>query len=476
MNYLKEHIAKIAIAISLIFYIPVFLSRSNFLDDIYRSASANPDYWFENARPLSVILYRFINQGYLAPDLSPLTFIITFVLMALASKLVADYACDKEKTLLWGCVFVVFMCNPMFLSNLSYKYDSPTMAAATLLSVLSVLYTNSKITLDIALKIALTFSMLCFYQPAIGIVIGLIPLKAIKSSNGKITAFLISVVKSSLILVVTYIIYKLTIIPWMLNAKYMLASSTLAISYDSIQMLYENIKSYLDIAWMFSKSYSVIAFVLIATISGVVFLTSKRSSDIKLMALISAPFILISLITPNALLAKPAFNTREMVSFSLPFVYVIWLASASFKNKVNSYVIALMAALFIWPAVCTSYSFLNYKDATQKRNSILVGDIKNAISNYGVDKVKSIAIENNVGSILMEQSSAIKTYPLIDKLRGDDSFGGTWYGIGVMSREHAISMPIYRAPFDSSKIQLNTCHSQSYLEGKALHIKLGNYC
>jgi hypothetical protein len=476
MNYIKENITKIAIAISLIFYIPVLLSRSNFLDDIYRSASANPDYWFENARPLSVLLYRFINQGYLAPDLSPLTFIITFVLMSLASKLVADYACDKEKTLLWGCVFVLFMCNPMFLSNASYKYDSPTMAAAILLSVLSVLLSNSKIALDIAVKIALTFFMLCFYQPAIGVVIGLIPLKAMKSSNGEIKAFIMSLIKSSLALVVAYVIYKLTIIPWMLNAKYMLASSTLPLSYDSMWLLYLNIKSYLGIAWMFSKSHSTTIFILITMVSGFISLASNKPKTTKLMALISLPFIFLSLITPNALLARPAFNTREMVSFSIPFIYAMWLVSTSFKNKDNSYAIILMTLLFTWPAICTSYSFLNYKDATQKRNSILVNDIKNTISNYGANKVKAIAIENNVGPLLMEQSSAIKAYPLIDKLRGDDGFGGTWYGIGVMSREYAISMPISRVPFDNSKMQLSTCHSQSYLDGKVLHIRLGNYC
>lgn len=472
---MKNNIKYISVFISILFYIPLVMSRSNYIDDVYRSASANPDYWFENARPLAVWFYRIINQGFLAPDLSPLTVIISFIIMSLAAKTIADRIALENKVL-WSAIFVVFMCNPMFLSNLSYKFDAPTMALAVCLSTFAALKERSVGISDFAMRCIILFAMFCSYQPALGVFIGLIPIYALcgNKKDITITGFIKSCTYLTSVMILTFIIYKLTIVPAFLNDKYITASSSVSMDVIGLKVLIFNALTYLSITTLFTKTISVCILIAVGAISltAVLFERGKVGVYIFIMAL---PFVVISFLSPNIALNTPAFNVREINGFSIFFILLLIIINeASRKSKYN--IVMLSSLLFIIPSLCLSYSFLNYKDSRAKRDEYIGMDIKNTMYHFGVKNFNEISIANSADVFMNAQNSAAKAYPLINKLRGGDTFDGIWYGVGILTREQLVHKKISKKAYTDNKTDYVTCTTKAYLESMILHIKIGKYC
>lgn len=113
---LNKHLKEISkfylmpMIIAIFIAIPLVLSRSDYQDDMYRTTSGYTDFWFENARPLSVWIYRIINQNYVTPDTTPLNFIISITILLVSSLFLSKKISDKKEIRI--CSSILFMSTP----------------------------------------------------------------------------------------------------------------------------------------------------------------------------------------------------------------------------------------------------------------------------------------------------------------------------------------------------------------------------
>lgn len=154
------------LAIYLLGLSSILQANRYYLDDLGRTLYGYAD-WLPSARPLTEILAWLFYLGPETLDASPLTQLVAIGLLALSSLLLLE-AIGQRRTW-WGvlCTVPVGLC-PYGLENLSYKFDSPSMALGLLCAVAAACVLRRPSFRSLFYAAALLFASASLYQPALG--------------------------------------------------------------------------------------------------------------------------------------------------------------------------------------------------------------------------------------------------------------------------------------------------------------------
>ncbi|MBW4276471.1 glucosyltransferase domain-containing protein [Escherichia coli] len=476
MNLNRSNVLSISSAVAILYLIPLILTRSDFQDDMYRSTSGVPDFWFENGRPLSVWLYRILNQGLFSPDISPLNFIASIFILLIASIIISKKVSHPDDHITQLNVSIIFLSSPFLLAILSYKYDSIPVSLSLLMASVFTLIKFKDIFIRTAVNIALIIGILSLYQPALSLIIGLIGINLLGvKSKSDVKPYLKDALYLIFCLAIGFIAYKLTISDHMLSENYKRSGSLLPISLQSIPKLETNILGYFDNLYSFlSYPYILFTSITISIYAGISILF-KRNHE-SLIFILALPFILVASLGCNIILNKPAFQAREMLGVPCLFIFMVLTLSNLHFKKLSTFLSILLTCGVLITTLTISYSFLNYKDEIARRDKQYVNDINASILHYGVDNVKRIKITYKKPDLTNKENAFLAAYPILSRMIYDRGFSSYWYSNAIIKEENNINIPISETHDDFNDQMFKTCFSKSKLSEGTMSITFGHYC
>lgn len=144
----------------------ILLANRFYLDDLGRALYGYAD-WLPSARPLTELFSWLFYLGPMTMDASPLTQFIAIGVLALTSLILL--AILRTRVSWWSVICTVPVgLSPYVLENLSYKFDSPSMALAMLCSVFPAYLARKRTFRTFSGAAALLFASASLYQPALG--------------------------------------------------------------------------------------------------------------------------------------------------------------------------------------------------------------------------------------------------------------------------------------------------------------------
>lgn len=153
-------------ATQLLIVIPIILAGRLYIDDLRRSAEGELGWW-RVGRPLADALFFFANLGSPAVDVFPLNQILGAGFIAFAGVLLAEMF-RLKRPMLVAVATLPLGGQPYFLENLSYSFDSLTMTAGLLASVIgSYLVLQKRGTWPVIASALMIFGALCLYQQTV---------------------------------------------------------------------------------------------------------------------------------------------------------------------------------------------------------------------------------------------------------------------------------------------------------------------
>lgn len=465
----------LSILITVVYAIPIVLSKHDFQDDIYRTNAGYVDWWFFNARPLAVYFYRAINQGYISPDIYPLTYILSFFCFYFLINYLVNKLVLNDDLLLKFSIFILFLCNPFFLECLSYKYDCITIVLSVCLGTIFVFKKQYKnVYLDFLSRSLILFIMFCVYQPALSFIIGLIALKLLVNNEERSVfntfkdLFIIT-----LNIFVVFIVYKRLIADSMLNDYYKSMSKTLILNHDFFKNIILNIKGYFLLIHLYlSKMYVRVPLIICLLL--ILLQINKKNYKKFIVGFICTPLLLLSFVSANIILQTPFFHPREMIGFSIPFVFLLLFI---YKEGWVSKLIFILPLGFLLSSTFLSYSLYNYRNLMYERNKLIVSDLLISMYHFGESNIKKIAFTNETSDIMNGQTVILKSNPLIISFADTESLKSNWYSQAIINQQYNIHKEVISSDhFPEGKDVFSQCYIQSTFVDKVLYVKTGVFC
>lgn len=204
----------ILLFISFIYFFPLILSNSYYVDDNERSLSGLTG-WYYLGRPLTDYTYNFLSQSLTGVDIFPLGLLISLLALSYSSYLMIKMTGNRF-TLPSICISCMLWMTPFFLQNMSYRFDGMSMS----LSVLSCVFaayctTNKSLKFDI-IAIILIVSCLSMYQPGMSVYLCAIVVSCYHVfllNDKKLTSLAITILRSSITFILAYLFYSKVILP-----------------------------------------------------------------------------------------------------------------------------------------------------------------------------------------------------------------------------------------------------------------------
>lgn len=164
----------------LAFALPFILADYRYVDDNWRSELDVQRAWRFEGRILAELFYRLMTFSGVTADIFPLPLLLACVAMAFGlAALVRHYFIEPR---LGHCLVVLplWFC-PMWLGNLTYQYDGPTMTLSLVAAIYAVVWRGRNTLLNILVPGLILGVALCFYQVTVNVFIGLCCLELIRS-------------------------------------------------------------------------------------------------------------------------------------------------------------------------------------------------------------------------------------------------------------------------------------------------------
>lgn len=322
----------ILLGLSIFYVFPIMLANVYFIDDMSRVNKFQ--YWSYIGRPFADVLYTIISLG--APvDLFPLTTILSCIFITIALMILIKRMNMKFNIISYLIVLPV-LCSPLFLENLSYRFDSVFMAFSILLAILSSEIKGKKY---IVIKILMVFVALGMYQASINIYFSVCFLFYISDYKNSHPNSAKNLLQSILIAIIAYILYYVLVIKLYLNGgenfyiKGM--KENIPFNLDGLILFFKNVITILaNFYFHFSFLYLIVLIVLFL-ISYIFIFKNIRLNKNKLNKII---FILsplaIALCVPGILLFMKniAYMPRMLIATSIFIVFLFYCINAFLKG------------------------------------------------------------------------------------------------------------------------------------------------
>lgn len=467
--------------ITFVYFLPFLLSPYNFMDDFYRSANGNLITWYQNGRLLSTVFFRLLNGSFFPSDPYPFSFLFSFVVLYFIIRYIVDKIIPEDNFIIKLSIFILFLCNPFFLQNLSYKYDCVMMVMSILCASFFVFKkkSNYKI-IDYISNFCLILALYCFYQSALSFVCGLLAIKMLVDidRNDNFVCAIFEVVSSLICIVVVFIVYKICIANFILTEGFIGAGKVLPINADILKHIFNNISGYLKLLLLFvHKKYILISTILVCCLFLVTIIKNLLDKSYKrILGLVcSIPLLVISLTSCNIVLFAPMFHMREMMGVSTVFVYVFLFI---YKDQWTSKIILCLPFSFLLVSLLLSSAICNLKRAEYVKNELVTQDVLRAINYFGVNKIKGLVFISD-DLVPPAEKTILNNYPLLNYFFDHNNFSTAWYANGVINGQYYLHKPIvdqHIGDFPKDVEILSSCYTQSAFYVVILYIKVGSFC
>lgn len=401
-----------------------------YIDDLGRSIHGDFG-WTECGRPLADIVVYLVNLGGPVINIAPLPQIVSIALLASAAvALIRKYKINN--------VYIAALCTlplagqPYFLENMSYCFDSPTMALAVVFSVSAALQVGEP---GMRNKLLATLYMLCTlmtYQAALSVYFVAViyfALHEIDAGNDP-WKYLVNKGAGILMPAVAACLLYLPIARGSLNPYAKELGKT--IPPDNLWSgLQANVSRYVDILgndWSGNAIGLLGATVIIGAFVPVGYSViqssgTRRNKMIYLLLLaLSLPFILVASYVPQLLLVDPVFPPRTFIGIgAILSLSCLQLAAGSVKVSaaaaVRCRIVSLLpVCLLAYALTVFSYAFARANSAQKDyEHYVLTRLIADTDKVLQTQKISAIGIIGTIGSSPLARHSTGK-FPLIGRL------------------------------------------------------------
>lgn len=385
------------IILSFIYMSWVIFCGRFYIDDLGRSLYGYTA-WGYDGRPLSDLVMTILSMGSPLLDLTPIPQILA--VFALSSSLAfwgVKYFNKSDPYLISAGLFF-FISTPLFIENLSYKYDSLPMSLSVAVLLLSFGFKNRKVSFFLTSVSAII--SLSLYQASIGL---FITLTIIDLIHGRYLIINKSTLKDSLTTASIYalsfligvLFYKFVIVKIFASGGYSdLHSKTIPLDKNFLNHMIINIKKIYDwfLTPLFESSKYIFTFTFIALLSSILLISisttdrfiNKIANCFVLLAL--ALLIFLSSFIHIALLNEPVFAPRVLISMTGFGLFTSYLIISAFKCRVKSYILITPYIVF---SMIFSFSYANASKAQERTDELLSTSIYNDAShkNHSFDSV-----------------------------------------------------------------------------------------
>ena len=432
------------IGLLLIYIFPLILADVLYKDDIRRTIFLSPATWYRDGRPVMALLIEILSSGELIMDVSPLPLVlgilaIAYALTCFAKKYLSDYNS-------WQVVLclLTFCISPLFLENLSFKFESLGMciSLALFLFLFSLPESTGNKTLIFA-AFATTTTVLLTYQASIGAFLGLLFLTAMLESDTESLNKLFSSSYCKMAGFLSAILIYMQILAPVIVARdgYQgTVSQRIPFSPEGMNLLSHNFYSFINLfkAIFFPSSLSPIAWLSTIGLLAVLLYTFlkayrhiKRKDYAKgLFTLLSPVLIFISSFFSLCFFKIPVVLPRALLSFNV-FMLLTGIAILSLTVR-RRFILLLFIPIYLF-SYSLMYSYGNLLHTQRQYEQFIAKSVAYDLNR--INNINSSFLFHIDGRILpaKELVLARKRYKIFDYLLVNIYNEYFWFGGDLIS-------------------------------------------
>lgn len=407
-------------------YYPIIRANYKYIDDMGRVLWGYRD-WLPFSRYISEYLSIFVHSSTYLTDISPLTQILSIIILAISSILLL-YLFKKDKKVSFINIISVtpIGLTPYFLECISYKYDSIYMSLSILACILPFIFYKKDKKIDIKFIISVfigTLAMCTTYQATssgIPIITMFLAFNLWNDKKEKSAVYLI--INAAIGYLLGLIFFKLFImIPFdnYISNKIFPLNSIVSGYFSNLFKYYKHLIEDFRSIWL----YLLIIIIIIYFITQII----KSKQNKLLSGLLSYCLIMVTLFFAFGIypfFTIPMYAPRAM--FGICFPISLFILNISLNNKL--YLSKLVILVFFWTIFTFSFTYGNSLFEQQKYVDFRIHNI--------IDGLNDLEITNNENPKYLKVVGNIGNAPSIDNMPDDYkiiinrlipiSFGGGW--------------------------------------------------
>lgn len=395
--------------------IPFISSNVYYMDDLYRVVLGIKG-WSGDARPFAEIFYNVLTlQSDIMPDLFPAPLILAVVFLCFVFSMLSERFSNGRDILFAFCICPLIL-NPLFSSNLHFKYDSPFMVLSVAFALLPFCFAFKRTVLYVLVTAAFVTLTLSTYQVSVNIFAVLTVVEFLYvATKGDFRAAVLRLINRGVGFIVGYLVYSKIIIPLTPVNKYFLEySSAVGLNKSGVLKVLDNFTSSFSI---FSNSQSmgfeIFVFCIVAAyvlaISNLLISNHKSISPIALALSSVLAFFMFVLLIPGVMIfsEQPLFFARGYIGFG-GFVSAMLIPLCWASVRVLRYILVIPYVYMVGFVYAAHNAFKIENDHIEQTAMNIISDINNS----GHDDVKYIRVDgelkNSPGTEVI-----VTAYPLV---------------------------------------------------------------
>ncbi|WP_449556900.1 glucosyltransferase domain-containing protein [Huaxiibacter chinensis] len=245
ISYNRSNLYLIALALSLLYVLPITISNFYYIDDMSRSVGGYAR-WIDNGRPLAEYIIVSMGMGNVI-DIAPIPLLLSSIVITTSCYYLC-FILGAKGRFSPLIISLAVLCSPFYIQNFSYRFDAFTMGLSLSCAIMAsaTAYSNKSITAIIKTSLLIS-ALLSLYQPSINAYIGFVcSVVIIRSINDTIKTSIEYILKCVISLVIGLLAYKLLIAEVFVAGGYSVAhSETIELSLSSLPVVIKNYESFM---------------------------------------------------------------------------------------------------------------------------------------------------------------------------------------------------------------------------------------
>jgi hypothetical protein len=406
-----------------LFILPIIRANYFYVDDISRNLTGHAG-WTSVGRPLTNVLMKAVNFNlWTLSDLAPLPQLMATAILSLASAWTSMAFRLRFGFALLPVAFIV--CNPFFMENLSYRYDSLSMVLAVVLAMLPVALEKMPVGISLYFSIFASLVLaLNLYQPAVNVFIVFTCFAALRNLrlHNDLFKTMFRFFAETACLVAAMGIYKAEI-TFIELQKYAQPHAQF-VGLSNLSPILRNLRHcYAFLARNLLHTHQtqlLLAGMFLGLLVFIVkFVNASWFQDRAALSLIFAAFLIMGILGgimgPVVLLQHPVWAPRVLIGFGAVGACVLSLLFLECQTSIFRPIVLVLLVVILLAQFSLSYAFGNILIAQGNLDSVVANQIVNDAFSMANDKPSSLVILGEAPEPLNVQRET-KWYPILHRL------------------------------------------------------------